>query len=117
MASIVVVCDRWLGLAARYIVRIDGREVGRLGRRSKRVVVAVDAGRHSVLVDYNGRTTPTKDVEVGHTGEVCFELIFPYSYAAVFMRGLNRPPFGQPAFPRGVTDIMALVQAGTSETE
>jgi hypothetical protein len=72
--KIVVVCERWLGLGARYAVRVDGREVGRLGRRTKRVTAEVAAGKHSVLVDYNGQTTAAQQVNLDERDTATFQL-------------------------------------------
>lgn len=111
MAQIIVTCDRWLGFGTRYIVRVDGDEAGRLGRKTKPVQVDVDPGRYTVAVDYNGRTTPVKHVLVEATDAVRFALQFG-SVGAEVLRGIAKPwrervsePIGAP----GVSNIMTLV--------
>ncbi|MDP9093137.1 MAG: hypothetical protein M3N95_09415 [Actinomycetota bacterium] len=83
MSAIVVSCDRWLGLGSKYSVRVDGREVGRLGRRAKSVRANVDAGPHSVLVEYNGNKTPAQHLDLAQTDEVRFTLDFGAASALV----------------------------------
>jgi hypothetical protein len=61
---------------SKYAVRVDGKEVGRLGRRSKSVRANVERGSHSVVVQYNGNQTPAEQLDVAGTGEVRLTLVF-----------------------------------------
>lgn len=74
MSEIVVECHRWLGLSRRYVVRVDEREVGRLGRGAKLVTTEISAGRHSVVVDCFGQATPKEYADVAPDENVRFEL-------------------------------------------
>lgn len=86
MSQIVIDCPRWLGILKRYVVRVDGREVGRLGGRTHRVAAPVAVGQHSVIVDCYGRATPEEHVNVPEDEDVRFELIFNATYAEVASR-------------------------------
>jgi len=112
MAQIVVVCERWLGLGARYVVRVDGHEVGRLGRKAKRVAADVSPGEHSVLVDYMGRTTSTQQVQLGEGDTAIFQLTFG-SVAATVVSSARRPlrrKLADPIATRGEVSTMALTR-------
>lgn len=109
MATISVSCNKWLGLSKRYVVRIDNREAGRLGWRSKRVVIKAEAGTHAVLVDYNGRTTPVAKVAVSEAEEVDFELTFTWPDV---VRTARRQRLSDPIGAPGEVDYMTLVRTG-----
>ncbi len=113
MATIQVSCHRWLGLSARYAVRIDGREVGRLGRRSKQITAEVEAGGHSILVDCNGQRTPALTVEVDEGEEVRVELAF--SWLDIYRKGRSRR-LSYPVGAAGEVDYMALVRSDGGRT-
>ncbi|SHF70244.1 PEGA domain-containing protein [Jatrophihabitans endophyticus] len=76
MGVVRVSCDRWLGLGAKYVASVDGREVGRLGRRVETVSASVDVGSHRVTVEYAGNRTAPVDVNVTAGTEVRLELVF-----------------------------------------
>lgn len=76
MSAIIVTCDRWLGLGAKYVVKVDGREVGRLGRRTKGIRTSVDAGSHEVSVEFNGNSTPRQTFDIAESEEVRLAVTF-----------------------------------------
>ncbi|MGI8760007.1 MAG: hypothetical protein ACR2LF_01610 [Jatrophihabitantaceae bacterium] len=80
MSEIVVWCRSWLGVTKRYVVRVDGREIGRLGRGAKQATTATTPGRHSVVVDYNGQATPEQHVDVAPDESAHFEALLTYPW-------------------------------------
>lgn len=110
VAQIIVSCDRWLGFGARYVVRLDGQEVGRLGRRSKVVRTHVLSGSHTLVVDYNGRLTPSETVDLGQDEIAQFELQFGSLVAGAMLAAMKpwRDRVREPASASGEVSFMAL---------
>lgn len=111
MPQIAVTHQGWLGLGARYVVRVDGIEVGRLGRKTKEVAVDVPTGEHTVLVDYNGQTSSPQRVDLADGETARFELTFVSAAAAVASSALKPPRnrISDPVGARGETALVALV--------
>ncbi len=113
MSECVVECRRWLGFSKRYVVRVDGLEIGRLGRRSKEVTVDIRPGRHSFVVDYNGQSTPEEHADLAPDENVRYELVFTATYRQILGRELAKSPSERVRHPiaaPGESSLMRLVR-------
>lgn len=82
--SVTVFSRRWLGLANLYHVRIDGQEIGRIGRR-KSVTAQQAPGRHEITVLFGDRVSRPLEVDLGEADDAQIELTFSW-------RGLAKGP-------------------------
>lgn len=112
MARISIICDRWLGFGTHYVVRIDGREVGRLGRKTKEVGADVSNGKHSVVVAFGGQSTAPAEVDLGDDETASFTLVFGSVAAGIGLAAMKplRQRIKEPIAPVGETSFMALVR-------
>jgi hypothetical protein len=106
MASIIVQHHGWLGLKVEgYTVLVDSKEIGRLGRRLKRVECQVDEGTHTVEVVACGRSTGVTNVEAQKGSHLLLDLVFP-AMTTIFWRTIRHRSVT--SRERALSDVMTL---------